>query len=315
VLEASFIVIAYNAVATLEPTLRSISALEGVGSYEIVVVDDGSHDGTSELVHRYAATDPRTRLIQLGINHGRGAARAAGVEHAGGEWIATVDSDIQLPPHWYTRCRQALEEADAVAGIPMPDGDVQYVFSRFGLRPRPLPSMTAITGNNALYRRAVFALVAYDPALRNGEDVALSEAMRAHGLRMRTIEDLHVHHEEVKGFRGSVAWLYESGVGSSRQLRRYRRLRQADLAFVLWCLTWLAPLRMRRLRRPLRYLAPIWFTTLIGFAHTRNKFYLRRVRPAKVALASIVNATLLFAYFAGRARGLLARGNAPGGSR
>jgi glycosyltransferase involved in cell wall biosynthesis len=307
VVEASFIVIAYNAVATLEPTLRSISALEGIRNYEILVVDDGSRDGTADLVRRYGATDPRTRLIELGANQGRGAARAAGVEHAGGEWIGTVDSDIQLPPHWYTRCRRALEQADVVTGIPMPDGDVQYVFSRFRLRPRPRPSMTAITGNNALYRRAVFDLVAYDPALRNGEDVALSEAMSTRGLRMRTIEDLHVRHEEAKDFRDSVAWLYESGIGSSRQLRRCRRLRQADVAFVLWCLTWLAPVRAGRRSSPQLYMAPIGFTLLVGFAHTRNKFYLRAERPATVGLASVTNSALLFAYFVGRARGLFVR--------
>jgi glycosyltransferase involved in cell wall biosynthesis len=306
--EASFIVIAYNAAPTIERTLHSISSQASLTDYEVLVVDDGSTDDTASLVRRYASADPRTRLIPLGANRGRGTARATGVAQSSGEWIATVDADIVLPPHWYERCRQELHDADAVAGIPLPDGDVQFVYSRYGLRPRPLPSYAQITGNNALYRRSVFDVVSYDPCLRNGEDVALSQAMRHNGLRMQTIEDLHVRHEEAKDFRDSVAWLYESGVGSSRQLRRYRQIRQVDLAFILWCLTLVAPLGARRRKPALLLLAaPITYTTLIGFAHTRNKFYLRHERPANVGLASGANAVLLFMYFVGRLRGLFAR--------
>jgi glycosyltransferase involved in cell wall biosynthesis len=304
--EASFIVIAYNAAETLEPTLRSISAQTEMPDYEILVVDDGSRDETPAVVRRYALTDPHTRLVELGVNQGRGAARAAGVAHASGDRIATVDADIVLPPHWYRRCCEELNHADAVAGIPLPDGDVQYVYARYRLRPRPIRSYAQITGNNALYRRAVFDQVAYDPSLRNGEDVALSKAMLEHGLRMRSIDDLHVRHEEAKGFRDSLGWLYESGVGSSRQLRRYRQVRQADMAFAAWCATVLAPLTGRHPMSFLRrMLLPIGFTTLIGFVHTRSKFYLRRERPLTIAGSSTTSALLLFAYFIGRVRGAL----------
>jgi glycosyltransferase involved in cell wall biosynthesis len=306
--EASFIVITYNAAPTLERTLRSISAQAGMADYEILVVDDGSRDETRDVARRYAESDPHTRLVEMGTNQGRGAARAAGVANARGEWIATVDADIVLPTHWYGRCVSELADADAVAGIPLPDGDVQYVYSRYSLRPRPLPSYASITGNNALYRRSVFDQVSYDPSLRNGEDVALSKAMQDRGLRMRSIDDLHVRHEETKGFRDSVSWLYETGVGSSRQLRRYRQIRTADLAFAAWCVAVLAPLTGRGLPSVVRRLAlPVAFTGLIGFAHTRNKFYLRRERPATIVWSSASNALLLFVYFIGRVRGLIAR--------
>ena len=257
----------------------------------------------------YASVDSRTRLIRLGANQGRGTARATGVAESSGEWIATVDADIILPPHWYDRCRQELHDADAVAGIPLPDGDVQFVCSRYGLTPRPLRSYAQITGNNALYRRSVFDTVSYDSSLRNGEDIALSKDMLAAGLQMKSIDDLHVRHEETKDFRASLSWLYESGVGASRQLRRYREVRLADAAFVVWCLTLLAAVRGRTLRSRLPGLAlPVGFTVLVGLVHTRNKFYLRHESASTIARASVSNGALVFAYFVGRIRGVAGTG-------
>lgn len=90
--------------------------------------------------------------------------------------------------------------------------------------------------------------------------------MLARGLRMVSIDDLHVRHEEAKDFRGSVACLYESGVGSSRQLRRYRQVRSADLAFFGWCVTVVTVLSGRGAWSILkRALLPIGLTSLLGW--------------------------------------------------
>ena len=112
----SFVIIAYNEAANIGRTLDAIGALSGLGDYEVIVVDDGSRDGTPDIVRQRAAADPHVRLIGLPANRGRGYARSTGIAAASGELIATVDADILLPGDWYVRAQAALSGHDAVGG-------------------------------------------------------------------------------------------------------------------------------------------------------------------------------------------------------
>ena len=67
-------------------------------SWEAIVVDDGSTDGTMKLVERLAAEQPDIRGIRLRRNFGKSAALAAGFEHASGRTIVTIDGDGQDDP-------------------------------------------------------------------------------------------------------------------------------------------------------------------------------------------------------------------------
>lgn len=68
-------------------------------NYEVIVVDDGSSDGTRELVGRYCNKNSRVRLIEHGERRGAQAARNTGIRAARGEWIAFLDSDDKWLPH------------------------------------------------------------------------------------------------------------------------------------------------------------------------------------------------------------------------
>jgi len=65
---------------------------------EILYVDDGSRDRTLEVLRRTAAADPRVRYLSLSRNFGHQAALTAGLEHASGDVVITLDSDLQHPP-------------------------------------------------------------------------------------------------------------------------------------------------------------------------------------------------------------------------
>lgn len=67
-------------------------------AWDALLVDDGSRDGSAALVRAHAARDPRFALIELSRNFGFQAALAAGIEHAKGDAIITMDADLQDPP-------------------------------------------------------------------------------------------------------------------------------------------------------------------------------------------------------------------------
>ena len=107
----SVVVCCYNARNTLEECLQSLSALE-YPNYEVVVIDDGSTDGSHLIAEKFPVRCLRTP------NRGLSAARNLGIAEARGEMVAFIDSDAYADPDWLYYMISALEEhgASAVGG-------------------------------------------------------------------------------------------------------------------------------------------------------------------------------------------------------
>ena len=87
----SVIIPCYNCVKTLERTVESIREC-GLSDYEILLIDDGSNDGTAELCDRLCGKNEEIRCVHQS-NAGVSAARNRGIDEARGEYIWFVDSD------------------------------------------------------------------------------------------------------------------------------------------------------------------------------------------------------------------------------
>jgi glycosyltransferase involved in cell wall biosynthesis len=98
--DVSVVVPIYNEVESLPHLIEAIaSSLNDSGlSYELICVDDGSKDGSSELLKQLALTHPYLRAVILRRNYGQTAAMAAGFKHARGRTIVTLDGDLQNDP-------------------------------------------------------------------------------------------------------------------------------------------------------------------------------------------------------------------------
>lgn len=78
---------------------RAQAAMRQSGeSYEILFIDDGSHDATFEILQRLAAADPTVRALSFSRNFGHQTAVTAGLHHARGAVVAVIDGDLQDPP-------------------------------------------------------------------------------------------------------------------------------------------------------------------------------------------------------------------------
>jgi glycosyltransferase involved in cell wall biosynthesis len=76
---------------------RVAAALEGL-DYELIVVDDGSRDGTPAILDEIAARDARVRVLHLSRSFGHQMAITAGLDHAAGDVVVMIDGDLQDPP-------------------------------------------------------------------------------------------------------------------------------------------------------------------------------------------------------------------------
>ncbi len=117
-LELSIVVPAYNEAHRIAPTLdRLLAWLEEEGlSGEILVVDDGSTDGTAALVRRRAEDAPALSLLSYGQNRGKGYAVGWGIANARGRQILFCDADLSTPIEEYFVLARALEGADIAIG-------------------------------------------------------------------------------------------------------------------------------------------------------------------------------------------------------
>ncbi len=97
---------------------RVLAPLDTQYHFEILYIDDGSRDGTLSAMQAVAQNDRRVRVLSLARNFGKEAALQAGLEHAEGELIITMDTDLQHPPELIPQLlEKAKEPVDLVITV------------------------------------------------------------------------------------------------------------------------------------------------------------------------------------------------------
>ncbi|HTB16889.1 MAG TPA: dolichyl-phosphate beta-glucosyltransferase [Bryobacteraceae bacterium] len=116
----SIVIPAYNEERRLPQTLRQVLDWLARGTFsfhEVIVVDDGSRDGTARVVEEFAATNAALRLARNPGNRGKGYAVRNGMLEAKGEWILYTDADLSTPIAEIEKLRRAAGEQDAGVAI------------------------------------------------------------------------------------------------------------------------------------------------------------------------------------------------------
>lgn len=118
-MDLSIVIPLYNEEENVEPLYEQLkAALEGAGrEYEIIIVDDGSTDGSFDILKRLHEGDKRLKVIRFRRNFGQTAAFAAGFDRSQGEVVITMDADLQNDPADIPLLLEKMDEGyDVVSG-------------------------------------------------------------------------------------------------------------------------------------------------------------------------------------------------------
>lgn len=185
-MDISVVVVTYNRVGRLRDALRTLvnQVTEDKFSWEILVIDDGSTDTTTDIVDTFGRNSPKSVRYVYKEHGGVSDARNKGVSEARGEWIAFLDDDQLADPVWLSELYKIAQEkgADCVDGpvlLKMPDSSHLQLGpkSRKLLGEKVFAPSTGLhlsyyvgTGN-VLIRKSLFdELGLFDVTFRQGED-------------------------------------------------------------------------------------------------------------------------------------------------
>jgi len=210
-MELSVVIPFYNEqenVAVLLAEVRGVC--DGLGrSYEAVLVNDGSSDGTGVCLDEEAKKWPQARIIHFVSNHGQAAALFYGLKSATGDVMVTLDGDGQNDPAEIPRLLAALADCDLVAGIRARrrDSALRVAMSRLanGVRSKILGDGVRDTGCSlkAFRREVVDAFI----PIRTMYSFMAAMAVNA-GFRLKQIEVAHRPRTRGVSKYGLVAFLW-----------------------------------------------------------------------------------------------------------
>ncbi len=134
----SVVVPVYNSAPTLDELYNRIKAVFEIvihEEFELILVDDFSHDTSFSVMQRLSDMDERVKYIRLAKNHGQQKAVLCGIEHTRGDFIITLDDDLQHPPEEIPKLIAEMEanpDIDVVIG--RYDSKKHNIVRRFGTK-------------------------------------------------------------------------------------------------------------------------------------------------------------------------------------
>jgi GT2 family glycosyltransferase/peptidoglycan/xylan/chitin deacetylase (PgdA/CDA1 family) len=202
--------------------------------FEVVVVDDGSSDGTHEMVSTLS-TPFRLRIVRQ-ANGGPAAARNAGVEQSAGRWCLFLDDDIVVAPNVIEEHLRFHLSSPGMIGLgkitlaqaadadPLARSFAEGWHRRneaLSAGERPVTWEDCFTGNLSVSREAILRVGGFDPRFRRGEDVEFGYRLEAAGLVFHYLREAVAVQHDQKGCRALLEDAFQGGVAAAEIMQRH----------------------------------------------------------------------------------------------
>lgn len=244
----SVVIPCLNEVNNIGAQLSRLSAETWGESWEIVVADNGSTDGTQELVRRFQKTMPNLRLVDASARRGVNHPRNVGAAAARGEFVAFCDADDEIRAGWLPTMGNALLSHDVVAGRldSMTLNDPSAVALRGSPQDGGLLSLAtypfAAGGNLGIRRSLHDAIGGFDEDLLGGtNDVDYCWRLQQHGAEIHFEPEAVIAYRFRKDLRAlfGQARFYALGLVSIYKKHGHQGLPRQRHPWLLGLLTWL----------------------------------------------------------------------------
>jgi glycosyltransferase involved in cell wall biosynthesis len=236
-IDASVIIPAFNASATLNDQLAALARQAVPFEWEILLCDNGSTDGTAETAGAWQRHLPNLVLVDASARQGPGAARNIGASRARGQTLLFCDADDVVADDWLHFMCSTLRSADFVAG-----GRSYTLLNSADEGPQDfqdplftkefLPQLPAGSGSNLGVRTSVFREIGgFDESMRAAEDIDLCWRIQLAGHRLVAQPAAIVNMRRRSGLRAIFKQSYAYGAGDKMLQHKYAELISSSPAF------------------------------------------------------------------------------------
>jgi O-antigen/teichoic acid export membrane protein/glycosyltransferase involved in cell wall biosynthesis len=235
--DLSVVIPARNAASTIGAQLEALARQDWTGSWEVVIVDNGSTDDTVAAVEGFADRLPAVRIVSARARSSIPYARNRGVDAARGRLIAFCDADDEVGEGWLAAVASGLERYGAV-GTPRDHMRLNEAWVRASREPPPtnalhdnwyppyLPHTAA--GGMAVRRELHEAIGGFDESLSSCEDNDYCFRLQLRGVELGTVQGAVYHYR----FRDTIGGIFRQAYWYSEQNARVQRMyrtRDAEL--------------------------------------------------------------------------------------
>lgn len=224
----SVIIPARNAATTIGAQLDALCRQSYDGWWEVIVVDNGSHDSTVAVVNLWRARLPNLRVIDASRARGPGYARNLGARVSRGDLLLFCDADDIVDDDWVTALTKGLEDHSAVGGridrLALNDSTLLAwrPFRPADSLPDHFDFLPFAQGANCGVRKEVWSrLGGFDESLRHSEDVAFFWEVQLAGEEVVYVPGAVVRYRYRSSIRATVRQGYDYGKSHTRLYKRF----------------------------------------------------------------------------------------------
>ena len=235
--KVSIVVPTYNRRELLKECLDSLfNQTYPKDEYEVIVVDDGSTDGTEELLKEYAKNAPCTLKYFKQENRGPAAARNAGIKHAAGDIVCFLDDDCIADKNWIMNMVDKFNE-DKVGGV---GGKIIVTPSDHLIEPKIdqsglINTWSSLSGCNMAFKKDILDDInGFDPLFRFGaedNDICIRVRLKGYTLKYAPEAIVFLRHSTTLG--DLIKKQYNYGIGCSRLGKKYTDFPFKNLVFFI----------------------------------------------------------------------------------